>query len=153
MTVTYHKPEPADLAHLAANLRPADREEALASGSTDVLSRLEKSVALSLDACVARVDGDAACIFGLGAGSLLSGVARPWMMGTPAVEANARIFLRSNKVVVNDWASRFDLENWVDARHTVSVRWLQWLGFAVYEPEPFGPFKLPFHRFEMRRAE
>ena len=42
------------------------------------------------------------------------------------------------------------LINFVDARHGVAIRWLKWLGFKVFPAKPFGPDKLPFHRFEMR---
>ena len=149
--VTYHEPTPADLEHIAANLRPADLAEMQATLPIAALEGLRRSVAMSHEACVARVDGIAACVFGLGVGSYMAGLMRPWLFGTSAVEANGRIFLRSNRVVVNDWSSRFDLENWVDARHTVSVRWLRWLGFTMHEAAPFGPFGFDFHRFEMRR--
>lgn len=151
MTVTYHPPEPADLAHIAANMRAADIAEMQATLPVTPLEGLRRSVIMSHESCVARVDGVPACVFGLGVGSYLSGLMRPWLFGTNAVEANGRIFLRSNRVVVNDWASRFDLENYVDARHTVSVRWLRWLGFMLDDAKPFGPFGFEFHRFEMRR--
>ena len=149
--VSYHPPEPSDIAHIAAHMRPADIAEMQATLPVGVHEGLDRAVRMSHEACVARVDGVPACIFGLGVGSYLTGVMRPWLLGTDAVEANGRIFLRSNRVVVNDWAGRFDLENWVDARHTVSLRWLRWLGFEVHDAVPLGPYKLPFHRFEMRR--
>lgn len=149
--VTYCEPDALDIARIAAHMREADREEMVAAAACGPLVGLQRSLDMSHEACVARVDEKAVCVFGLGVGSYLSGIMRPWLMGTPEIEQHGRIFLRSNRVLVQDWAARFDLENWVDARHTVSIRWLQWLGFTVYDPAPFGPFQYPFHRFEMRR--
>lgn len=43
------------------------------------------------------------------------------------------------------------LTNFVDARHSESVAWLQRLGFKLEEPTPHGALGLPFHRFTMTR--
>jgi hypothetical protein len=37
----------------------------------------------------------------------------------------------------------------VDARYTLSIRWLRWLGAVVGEPRPFGVAGLPFCPFEI----
>ena len=41
------------------------------------------------------------------------------------------------------------LRNVVDARNTVSIRWLEWLGFTLGTPQPMGVCGLPFIPFEM----
>ncbi len=151
--VEYGRPTAADIAIVAANMRQADRDEAMAMAAMGPLDALRRSVQLSHEAVVARVAGEPVCIFGIGIGSLLTGVARPWLLGTPEVEHYPVTFLRSNRPVVQGWAERFTLENYVDARHTSSIKWLRWLGFTIHDAAPFGPFGYAFHRFEMSRRE
>jgi hypothetical protein len=42
------------------------------------------------------------------------------------------------------------LENWVDARNRLAIRWLRWCGFEIEAPAPYGPHELPFCRFSMK---
>jgi len=152
IAVEYDTPTLADLEIVAANMREADKQEAIAMAACGPLEALRKSVALSHESVVARVGGEPVCIYGLGFGSVTGGMARPWLMGTQAVEWHCLTFLRANKRIVRDWSERYDLENYVDARHTMSIRWLRWLGFKLDAAEPFGPFGYPFHRFEMLKG-
>lgn len=147
--VEYATPTDADIEIVAANMRHADRQECEAMAACGPLEALGKSILLSHEAVVARVGGEPVCIYGLGFGSVTGGMARPWLLGTDAVEWHCLTFLRSNRRVVREWSERFDLENYVDARHTMSVKWLKWLGFKIGAPEPFGPFGYQFHHFEM----
>jgi len=41
------------------------------------------------------------------------------------------------------------LVNHVDERNEASKRWLSWLGFELGEPEPHGPFGIPFRPFRL----
>lgn len=150
--VEYAIPTDTDIAIVAANMRHADRLECEAMAACGPEEALRRSIQSSHEAFVARVGGEPVCIFGLGVGSILGGMARPWLLGTDAVEWHCLTFLRANRRVVRGWAARFDLENYVDARHTKSVRWLRWLGFKLDDAAPFGPFEYPFHRFEMRKT-
>lgn len=141
---------PEDLDWLAPRLRAGDRAEAEAMSGMGAREALRFSVKVSRETWIAEVAGEPLAIFGI-AGAYTSPVARPWMVGTDAIGCYKLSFMRFSRALVADWRGRFDvLENWVDARHLESVRWLGWLGFTLDEPKPFGPFKMPFHRFEMR---
>jgi hypothetical protein len=143
---------PADLDRIARDMRPADVAEAYAMSGLSPRSALEYSAAVSSETWAGTVDGDAVCVFGLGIGSLY-GLGRPWLMATPQLEQHAMAFLRRNRAMVERWQAETTLlENWVDARHRVSKRWLGWLGFTLDAPAPFGPEEMPFHRFERRAA-
>ena len=73
------------------------------------------------------------------------------MLGTIDLNFHSRKFLRESRRVVSLLAEEFPvMENYVDARNTASIRWLQWVGFSVYYPKPYGRDNLPFHRFDMR---
>lgn len=147
---------PAERVHasyVACRLRAADEAEARAMSASEPAIALRKTMGLSLEAWAGIAGGEPVCIFGLGIGSLGGGVGRPWLMGTPALEANAIAFLRRNRAMVRHWLGLCStLENWVDDRHAVSMRWLRWLGFTLDDPAPFGPYRLPFRRFHQEAA-
>lgn len=138
-------------AAIAANMRRGDIDEAAASGACGPHAAILRSIRVSHDVYAGLVDDNPACLFGLGIGDQLAGVARPWLLGTPLIDRHRIAFLRNNRDVVEMWSRHWRvLENWVDARNVVAQRWLAWLGFTLDEAAPFGPFKYPFHRFEMR---
>jgi hypothetical protein len=142
---------PADAVDLAPRLRRADVDEVWAasgSGPNDALLR-----AVEAGSWAGTVDGEVEAIFGTHPMTLLGDVGCIYLLGSDAIERHARPFLRMSRRYVQ--AVRQDygvLMNWVDARNAASVRWLRWLGFAIMSPAPFGPFGLPFHRFEMRHV-
>lgn len=141
-----------DLDCVATLMRDADKAEALAMAGVGPAEAVRRSAALSHETLAGRVDDETVCIFGLGVGCLLTGVGRPWLLGTDLVERHAVRFLRRNRVIIDRWLDQCEhLENWVDARHRRSITWLAWLGFEIYAAQPFGPYQKLFHRFDMRR--
>lgn len=114
---------------------------------------LLKSFLASRDTKVGTVGGRPICMFGVNSPSLLSDLGFIWMLGSPEIEKFSCAFLRRNRTYVRAQARKFKrLGNVVDARNSVSIRWLSWLGFKIYPAVPFGPFNLPFHWFEMRAS-
>ena len=60
-------------------------------------------------------------------------------------------FYRMSKIFIKWMRARFDyLENWVDARNFLSLRWLTWVGFKIGAAEPWGAFGMDFHRIFWR---
>lgn len=142
---------PADVEHVALNLRAADRDECEALGHYGPDSvRIAVKHAFETDA--GRIDGETICLFGLGLPLIFGHIARPWMLGTDGIEDHPIIFLKHSRGVISRWFERYPvLENWIDARNHVSIAWLKWLSFTIDEAAPYGPKGLPFHRFSMRR--
>lgn len=137
---------------LAPRLREADRLEIAAASGRPPAVELRHSLKVSAEAWAGTVDGVAACIFGVGVLSLLGGIASPWLLGSDLIERHAFAFARRNRKMVRRWSEAFPvLSNFIDARNTVSIRWLGWLGFTILPPVPHGVAGLPFHPFEMRR--
>ncbi len=141
----------ADALYLAPRLRAADRLEAEAATGMDPLDALRQSLSLSVEAWSGTADGEVICMFGVGALSIAAGEGCPWLLGSDLVERHGMAFARRNRLLVRHWSSMWPvLRNWVDVRHTVAIRWLGWMGFALAEPVAYGPARLPFHPFEMR---
>lgn len=141
----------AHAADLAARMRAADREEVRASGDHTPLEALQMSLERTAYPVAGLFNGRVECIFGVSNLWVLGSIGVPWLLGSETLPLYARPFLRESRRYVDAMRDRFRLlTNHVDARNEMSIRWLKWLGFAIMSPEPFGPFGLPFHRFEWR---
>ena len=93
------------------------------------------------------------CMYGVAELSILSNIGIPWLLGTDEIEQHSKYFLRQNRYYMKEIKKKYSyLVNFVDARNTVAIRWLEWLGFKVHETQPFGPDDMPFHRFELGKA-
>ena len=91
-------------------------------------------------------------MFGAAEGRIVD-AASPWMLSSPVLRRHARFFARGSKIVVERWRWEHPvLLNHVDARHKVAVNWIKWLGFKLHDPEPHGPFGIPFIPFEATRC-
>lgn len=113
---------------------------------------LEDSLLWSLDhsseACVAVIDGEVVCAFGVVA-TPEARVGVPWMVGTSTIDRHSIAFLRSSKMVLTDMFKRWDLlVNFADTRNLRGLRWLKFMGFTIHPTEPIGENQLMFHRFE-----
>lgn len=136
----YHIPR------ILAGIREADRDELFALYRQTPAEVLGASFRLSQMAWTGLVDGVPVCMFGVV--KVDGDVGRPWMIGTADLDRYAMIFLRRCREQVEAMQRSFThLENFVDVRNQKAIDWLRWLGFSFSEPEPMGPFSLPFYRF------
>jgi hypothetical protein len=150
---------PATLDHaraMAPIMRPGDRGEIWAAAALDPLAGLQISLAASLYAWTWLVEDVPACIFGVSAapdnsGSNMNDVGIPWLLSSGIVDRHWLPFLKHYRPFLEQMRADFPvLANWVDARYTAAIRWLRWMGFEILAAEPYGPFGLPHHRFELR---
>jgi hypothetical protein len=131
-------------------MRRADREEVEALSGRNPREVLVESVEKSASSWAGLADGRLVCLFGVVPMSLVGVTGIPWLLGSDDVCAYGRPFLRRNRAMIDRWLADFPvLTNVVDARNTVSIRWLRWLGFRLGEPTPMGPRGLPFLPFRM----
>jgi len=74
------------------------------------------------------------------------------MIGTQEIERNRHSFLRGSRDVLAYLHKDYDrLYNVVDARNTLHVEYLKWLGFKMGKHiEQFGHAKIPVIEFERR---
>ena len=142
---------PEHVAEMSPNIRQADRDEVAASSNRTPEQALYEGLKRSDGYAWAGIaDGEVVCIFGIAPMNILSDVGVPWMLGTPMIEKYATVFLKRSKKYVRGMCIMYPkLMNYVDDRNDVAKQWLQWLGFTLHEPEPYGVNGLPFRRFEM----
>lgn len=94
------------------------------------------------------IDGAAVAMFGCNTVSAVSGIGKPWMVGTTLLDKYSGAFLRRCRPVVDEMISGYRrLENYIDPRNVKAIAWLVWLGFEMGEPEPMGIYKKPFIKF------
>lgn len=142
---------PDHLKFIADNMRKADVDELMAMSGRTPQQAIEISLRNS-DWCFVGLANDVPmCAFGVGTVNLLYRVGVPWLLGTNAIETHYRAFARGSVMWRDYMKARYDLlVNAVDARNTLSRRWLTWLGFTLSEAVPMGVSKLPFYPFELR---
>jgi len=151
----FARPGEEDVAHVAGNLRAADREEGYAHlGHRRALDALRLSVAASDDVvCAYSAWGEPVALVGVATLSALYGIGCPWMVATDRVEAYRRAFIECGRLYTAAMLERYEsLANHVDARNTRSIAWLKRIGFELGPAEPYGALGLPFHPFRIGRT-
>ena len=142
--------EEGDVAVLVRNMREHDIQEVNAATHMGLRNAVQTSVIMSTYSKTGLVNDELVCMWGVCPISLLSGSGSPWMLGTNLITEKQRIFLRRSKPWLDDIRKDYRyLENFVDARNTMSIKWLKWLGFEMDEAEPYGIHGEPFHKFTM----
>lgn len=146
---------PEHVKEVADHMSEGDRREVYASNHHSPHTALKLSVNSTREPKAGTVDGRAMCIFGIGQSSLLSHDGSPWLLGHEELPQHARAFLRmSRNWMIEERVKYGKLVNYVDARNTQAIRWLDWLGFEIEEEaKPYGVDKMPFHRFSWERPE
>lgn len=147
MKAHYRPATPEDVMHVAWNLRDADRRELEANGWRNPLKCLEMGWQLS-DPCYVMVGryGLPFGLFGAIPDPDHATEASVWMMATDGLTHEALAFARHSRKIVAGWGDKYTLmHNAVDARNTVHVKWLKWLGFTFLNTVTRN--NVPFHEF------
>ncbi|GHV28257.1 hypothetical protein FACS1894167_04800 [Synergistales bacterium] len=133
-------------ARIYPRLRAADMEEARAASDMDPRAAIAYSIASSRPGYAALLRGEPEVIFG--ASPRPDGGGVPWLLATDEAQKHPVAFYRASKEYINEMREAYPyLENYVDARNHLSIRWLKWAGFFVEPAEPGGVRGERFHRF------
>lgn len=145
--------ERAEIRHvdeISPRIREIDRAEIWAAGHITPEESIRKGI--DYEAWAAYFDDEIACIIGCRPITIMSDEACPWMIATDVIEKRPVAFLRHCKPVIDLWQEQYAvLLNYADDRNETVKKWVKWLGFTVYPPEPYGYEKMPFCRFERMR--
>lgn len=129
-------------------MRRADELEALRIGVSDPYQALLESMLDSEEALAAYTDNGVACLVGVSKNSLLGDSGVIWLLGHTDLEKYAVRFLKESRRVLNTLLRNYRLlENYVDAENTLTLRWLEWLGFTIDRDTPIKTaMGFPFYR-------
>lgn len=138
----------ADVLALSGSMRAADVREVEATGS-DPLTALSDGLRVSDEPIVATYQDDRPiCMAGVSADLHDPSIGYIWMLGSDELATRPMTFLRGARALVEHWNRQYPiLTNVVDARNTLHIKWLRWMGFTFIARTPHGPEGLPFLHF------
>jgi hypothetical protein len=142
----------SDVYAVKGKLRRSDREELFAATGDLPEEVLIESFRSSIKSWSILHNEKPVAVYGVAPYPGVSGVGVPWLLGTDGMckRVVQIALLRQSKQYVKRMLDVFPyLINFVDARNKMSIRWLRWCGFTIRPAQPYGPFNLPFHRFDM----
>lgn len=136
---------------VAMNLRGPDFDEVVAATGEVPYGSVTEDWIMSLRRwIVLNKYNKAVAVLGVRPVNMFSNVGIPWLLGTKGLDKMKKFFVKYSKLIIEEMKKGFDiLINYVDARYFKAVRWLEWCGFIIDEPLPFGAKNEPFHRFYM----
>ena len=138
-----------DIDYVAPRLRQADYRECLASTGRRPRQVLLQSLDLEGTTLTLRApNGGRLGLCGV-VPSPLENAGIVWMCATDDIYQYQTAFLRKSKAALDYLAGDYAvLYNCVDARNTVHMKWLRWMGFTfINKHEKYGAEKLPFYEF------
>lgn len=140
-----------DVVFVANNLRDADRQEVLASVGIEPSVALPPFVAEGREVYAAGLceDNRAEVLFGYDPIFDVDRAAVCWLLSTPRIYEHPVEFMVRSKQIFEEAHQRYDLlTNFIDARNTRHIKWLQWMGFVMLRKvDKFGYQGLPFIEF------
>lgn len=142
-----------DIEPIARTARQADRAEIEEGCGQSIAEGLALGLRSSVESLVIAWNDTPLAALGDVSYNPGAGIGVPWLISTEAIERHPVAFLRVCKPLVAAMLERHvSLINYVDARNTAAIRWLQWLGFDMGSPTPYGPNQLLFRQFQMTRG-
>lgn len=137
---------PADAQSLAPRLRQADLAEIAAATGERPEVALHRGIVASAAPRTVLAAGVPIAIFGVV--NCGGGVGSPWLLGSDAMLTHWFECARRSREEIEYMRAEWPrLENYVDARNAIHIRWLQWLGAKLHGPYTHGVARLPFWSF------
>lgn len=154
-TKEHQRAEPATIemvVPLIGHLRKEDHVECMAMSGRDADICLVEAVRRSGDDCfVGMIGDDPVLAFGCAPQSILSFSGVPWMLASERIsEVKFKVVKQSRGFIKGFLRNYGVLENFVHAENKISIKWLEWCGFNIGNPEPIGRHGELFHHFWMR---
>ncbi len=98
--------------------------------------------------------GCVGAMFGVAPFALLGNKGRPWMLSTDIAGKEWLCTARASKRYILNALNKYEeLENFVDYRYKLSIRWLRWLGFTIEKPTPHKITGKLLCKFYMKRGD
>jgi len=134
-------------------LRECDEQEVWAALRLKGAQALQASFEYAVRSWALLADGEPVALFGVSPYPSVKRQGCPWMLANDRIADIWMYVLRMTKeYVYGPLMDGFDsLFNFVDVRNKASIRWLEWVGFHISNPVPFGVGGEFFHPFWLRR--
>tara|TARA_B100000780_G_scaffold275626_1_gene242616 strand:- start:2235 stop:2699 length:465 start_codon:yes stop_codon:yes gene_type:complete len=139
-----------DIDFIAPRLRKADYNECLASTGQQPRYVFHKSFDLGAISLTLRApNGDRVGLCGVVTSPNIEGAGVVWMVATDDIYQHQTTFLRNSKRALKHLSENYlVLFNCVDARNSVHIKWLRWMGFTfINKHENYGAEKRLFYEF------
>ncbi|MBN2453749.1 MAG: hypothetical protein JXB40_05780 [Candidatus Omnitrophica bacterium] len=135
-------------------LRESDAREVWSSHHHTPHEALRLSYEISEMCFTVEIKGVPAIMFGAAPPILLSDRATIWLLATDGILSVRKSLVKECRRFIDMMLQIYPfLENYVDARNTLSMKWLTWCGAVMEDPQPYGIEKLPFRHFYFRRND
>lgn len=133
--------------YVSNHLRSADFDEVFAAtGESPHLDVIESWEQSSRRCMIFDKDSRPVAVLGVRPLEAFSRIGIIWLLGADGLDKMKKFFLRISKPVIKEMMVGYDIiYSYVDSRYDKALRWLEWCGFTVHEPEPFGALQLPFN--------
>jgi len=144
---------PLDIAPVVGRMRRKDEDEVIASGFSSAEEALSYSFGVSQQCYTIERNGLPLAMFGLVRSPDQDGVGIVWFLGTDEMKTIKKSFVKQSRVVIAKFLEVYPvLTNWVDAKYTEAISWLESCGAEFDPPVAVGRNGAMFTRFEIRRT-
>lgn len=129
-----------DIQHIYTHMRAVDVQEIAAMSGNSPRAAVLYAARYSEMVRAGYIDDIPVCLIGYGAHSI-------WMLATPDVTRAPVALMKQSRALILEGLQQYDyLVNAVDARNTVTLKWLKRLGFVIMDATLMGVANIPFHR-------
>lgn len=142
--LTVREAVPQDAEAFGRRLREEDARECWAAAGLGPVQAVAVGIAQSETCRVAHYGAEPLAVWGVvddGEWSPGCRAGKVWMLGTPLIRSHKTLFLRRSVSELEGlWRTWGVLWNFADARNSVHLQWLRWLGFEFVAESVVGDF-------------
>ncbi len=150
--ITVRRSWVSDVEFLWPRLSAGDADEIWASHHLTPKEGLELSFDRALVSLTVESNEEIICMLGVNPVNMLDNEALIWMVVSTSFKKIGIPFLWKSRSFIETFLKSYKkLYNYVDTRHTESLRWLKFIGAKIEDPKPYGIEGLPFHYFSFER--
>lgn len=152
--IRYRIPTADDLIYIADHLKDNDYREVVGLVGKGVAAIRQELLDSARQSCFMRtclIDGEPVAAFGIVRTNPFRKEGIVWLLTTPRTLEHKIFVGRKTKQAMQGFLTEWErLYNFVDAGNELSIKWLKWLGAAVYPAEETGIFGCKYHYFEFK---
>ena len=133
---------------LSKNLRQSDIDEVWSAYWLTPANAIQSVLNKSAHSYTWLYKDEPVAMFGAQKTTVIGNVGSPWFLGTNRMTELFSTLYRNSGYFIDLMHDDFPmLENYVDCRNALSIRWLRWCGFEFDSPKRYGIENELFMRF------